>query len=152
MCPVSLQLQPPLNLRKQILSPGSHNSRLGAGKAREKGAFRNRGRARTSPIPREGGKNHPCPPLAMGYNVRRVSPSHHSIQSNQRKVRFSMKKTMFLLLLPFLAAAMFLLSSAPAESRTVQDIQSYVDAAKAAERSEERRVGKECRSRWSPYH
>ena len=24
--------------------------------------------------------------------------------------------------------------------------------AKAAERSEERRVGKECRSRWSPYH
>ena len=25
-------------------------------------------------------------------------------------------------------------------------------AAKTAERSEERRVGKECRSRWSPYH
>ena len=25
-------------------------------------------------------------------------------------------------------------------------------AAKIAERSEERRVGKECRSRWSPYH
>ena len=25
-------------------------------------------------------------------------------------------------------------------------------AAKAADRSEERRVGKECRSRWSPYH
>ena len=25
-------------------------------------------------------------------------------------------------------------------------------AADAAERSEERRVGKECRSRWSPYH
>ena len=24
--------------------------------------------------------------------------------------------------------------------------------AKPAERSEERRVGKECRSRWSPYH
>lgn len=43
-----------------------------------------------------------------------------------------MKKTMFLLILPFLAAAMFLLSpAAPAESRTVQDIQSYVDAAKA---------------------
>ena len=42
-----------------------------------------------------------------------------------------MKKTMSLLLISFLAAAMFLLSSAPAESRTVQDIQSYVDAAKA---------------------
>ena len=32
----------------------------------------------------------------------------------------------------------------------VSDI-SYVDP-KKAERSEERRVGKECRSRWSPYH
>ena len=27
-----------------------------------------------------------------------------------------------------------------------------VDETKIAERSEERRVGKECRSRWSPYH
>ena len=27
-----------------------------------------------------------------------------------------------------------------------------VKSRKAAERSEERRVGKECRSRWSPYH
>ena len=26
------------------------------------------------------------------------------------------------------------------------------DAEKPADRSEERRVGKECRSRWSPYH
>ena len=26
------------------------------------------------------------------------------------------------------------------------------DFSKIAERSEERRVGKECRSRWSPYH
>ena len=29
---------------------------------------------------------------------------------------------------------------------------SGLKAAKIAERSEERRVGKECRSRWSPYH
>src|SRR5205807_7886671 len=28
----------------------------------------------------------------------------------------------------------------------------YVDGHKAASRSEERRVGKECRSRWSQYH
>src|SRR3712207_9163701 len=28
----------------------------------------------------------------------------------------------------------------------------YCDNRAAAERSEERRVGKECRSRWSPYH
>ena len=29
---------------------------------------------------------------------------------------------------------------------------SVVSAVVTAERSEERRVGKECRSRWSPYH
>ena len=29
---------------------------------------------------------------------------------------------------------------------------AYKEAAKYGERSEERRVGKECRSRWSPYH
>ena len=29
---------------------------------------------------------------------------------------------------------------------------AYLLAAYARERSEERRVGKECRSRWSPYH
>ena len=28
----------------------------------------------------------------------------------------------------------------------------FADVPEAAERSEERRVGKECRSRWSPYH
>ena len=30
--------------------------------------------------------------------------------------------------------------------------QEYDTAREIAERSEERRVGKECRSRWSPYH
>src|SRR2546427_5636021 len=34
----------------------------------------------------------------------------------------------------------------------VQRINAGKDAAKAENRSEERRVGKECRSRWSPYH
>src|SRR3712207_9266432 len=29
---------------------------------------------------------------------------------------------------------------------------SGIDRSKTAHRSEERRVGKECRSRWSPYH
>src|SRR5690554_1214303 len=28
----------------------------------------------------------------------------------------------------------------------------FIEKLKLAERSEERRVGKECRSRWSPYH
>src|SRR3712207_469943 len=31
-------------------------------------------------------------------------------------------------------------------------INALVGVARAARRSEERRVGKECRSRWSPYH
>ena len=30
--------------------------------------------------------------------------------------------------------------------------QRYLNEEKNIERSEERRVGKECRSRWSPYH
>ena len=29
---------------------------------------------------------------------------------------------------------------------------SFLNAAACVDRSEERRVGKECRSRWSPYH
>ena len=33
-------------------------------------------------------------------------------------------------------------------NKDISDIKIY----KMAERSEERRVGKECRSRWSPYH
>ena len=32
------------------------------------------------------------------------------------------------------------------------DFLDVVPAEKASDRSEERRVGKECRSRWSPYH
>ena len=30
--------------------------------------------------------------------------------------------------------------------------QTAVETLKSSQRSEERRVGKECRSRWSPYH
>ena len=50
----------------------------------------------------------------------------------------------------------------PAESRLTSfsvlfagykgDIHYYVESTSAIDRSEERRVGKECRSRWSPYH
>ena len=39
------------------------------------------------------------------------------------------------------------------ESLTKKDIATWRQAWQAAiNRSEERRVGKECRSRWSPYH
>ena len=41
------------------------------------------------------------------------------------------------------ASAVSASSAADASSASVQD---------ASKRSEERRVGKECRSRWSPYH
>src|SRR5256885_5289281 len=44
--------------------------------------------------------------------------------------------------------------SAPASARLL-DVRSYRcrhHAVSVVERSEERRVGKECRSRWSPYH
>src|SRR6266508_2767958 len=36
--------------------------------------------------------------------------------------------------------------------RTEVDERSWIVFSGSAERSEERRVGKECRSRWSPYH
>ena len=39
-----------------------------------------------------------------------------------------------------------------AESPLVQIDFSQFENVKGVERSEERRVGKECRSRWSPYH
>ena len=41
-----------------------------------------------------------------------------------------------------------------AKNELAQDTELFVfsDAAKKEARSEERRVGKECRSRWSPYH
>src|SRR3712207_6131050 len=38
------------------------------------------------------------------------------------------------------------------EGKLVENIRAFADAVAKAKRSEERRVGKECRSRWSPYH
>ena len=41
-----------------------------------------------------------------------------------------------------------------ANFNNIEVIGNYIDRAQSAktDRSEERRVGKECRSRWSPYH
>src|SRR5256885_9307849 len=46
------------------------------------------------------------------------------------------------------------LASAEGESRekAKRNFDALADRVKQKERSEERRVGKECRSRWSPYH
>ena len=38
------------------------------------------------------------------------------------------------------------------KSPLIHNITNYVTVNDCANRSEERRVGKECRSRWSPYH
>ena len=38
------------------------------------------------------------------------------------------------------------------QPRLKAQLQLFLDAARKRDRSEERRVGKECRSRWSPYH
>ena len=42
--------------------------------------------------------------------------------------------------------------SSPGDFNSVVEISKAVTWPVIAERSEERRVGKECRSRWSPYH
>src|SRR5260221_13466757 len=39
-----------------------------------------------------------------------------------------------------------------AEDRILNYVTDFLQRAHASDRSEERRVGKECRSRWSPYH
>src|SRR3712207_7726958 len=44
------------------------------------------------------------------------------------------------------------LLGAPQITRGGVPVQGFVSAKAQALRSEERRVGKECRSRWSPYH
>src|SRR2546422_5284021 len=40
----------------------------------------------------------------------------------------------------------------PVEEEELPELVVSVDILSTPERSEERRVGKECRSRWSPYH
>jgi len=52
------------------------------------------------------------------------------------------------------AASIGSLLEARGFSVTLQKMDPYinVDAGTMSPRSEERRVGKECRSRWSPYH
>ena len=55
-----------------------------------------------------------------------------------------------LLEMVLLVAEMQELKGAPSASPSGVVVEAQLD--KGAERSEERRVGKECRSRWSPYH
>src|SRR6266849_10357465 len=57
-----------------------------------------------------------------------------------------------LLLFVGLCRSLFLVSSLPAVLELGQDGLDLRNILVAPKRSEERRVGKECRSRWSPYH
>ena len=81
-----------------------------------------------------------------------------------------MNKTgIVIILLCFLAAATVVLWERRKARKTMEEIERILDAAMTGsfsetnfdesqlsaletKRSEERRVGKECRSRWSPYH
>ena len=49
-----------------------------------------------------------------------------------------------------------LIASAPAQAHDMDEmrteLQNLLDRMERVERSEDRRVGKECRSLWSPYH
>ena len=51
-----------------------------------------------------------------------------------------------------LTAILYVLASTAAFASNSVSISEPADGAKISGRSEERRVGKECRSRWSPYH
>src|SRR2546427_12461286 len=61
---------------------------------------------------------------------------------------------LFEMLQQLLAAAADRTAVVPTDFRKIaqEGVDSWLEHAAAAERSEERRVGKECRSRWSPYH
>ena len=72
-----------------------------------------------------------------------------------------MKKILKMLVLGLLSAALLCCALPSAFAAEDKDSQVYTigldamggsSSAVAVTRSEERRVGKECRSRWSPYH
>ena len=46
----------------------------------------------------------------------------------------------------------FLFTNNKISEREIKETLPFTIASKRIKRSEERRVGKECRSRWSPYH
>ena len=48
--------------------------------------------------------------------------------------------------------SVFILKNLPREVMSHREVKIMKDMTRDPSRSEERRVGKECRSRWSPYH
>ena len=52
----------------------------------------------------------------------------------------------------FLLVSVFAFCGCSDDDEKMEVVISFENQLTEAERSEERRVGKECRSRWSPYH
>ena len=63
-----------------------------------------------------------------------------------------MKKMIALLLVVCVMCSMLIVTASAAEPRSMMRVETVTKRAANVRRSEERRVGKECRSRWSPYH
>ena len=78
------------------------------------------------------------------------------MENTQKKSTGKISYTLQIIgLLPLLALgiAMLFFTSQWFTKTMYQEVERELyDATKSATRSEERRVGKECRSRWSPYH
>src|ERR1041385_7734084 len=83
-------------------------------------------------------------PLRLGHDV--FSPNRISEKSMEKFVKL-MKAYKLLIELYEADDYMFCATSAMRESENGEEL-----AKRVYDRSEERRVGKECRSRWSPYH
>ena len=69
-------------------------------------------------------------------------------QANNSKIKYTLLSILFSILFIFTA----LYASDPIEAYADDDEATGGSTVKWDIRSEERRVGKECRSRWSPYH
>src|SRR2546426_12210267 len=98
--------------------------------------------SRSRPVPRSAlrvPRSQPLPPIDRTYKLFIGGAQVRPDQGFSRKI---------------LAPSGALLAEVAEGNR--KDIRNAVEAAHAADgwakRSEERRVGKECRSRWSPYH
>src|SRR2546430_17276538 len=76
--------------------------------------------------------------------------SHAHAKNNQKHGGRTMKKlaTTLSVLIVTLTMSICVL----ARNAKIETISETIDAGSYNSRSEERRVGKECRSRWSPYH
>ena len=65
---------------------------------------------------------------------------------------FNRLKILFVLIIVLLSVFILLVLNSRSEEPSIPMVPIPQSTSIVEERSEERRVGKECRSRWSPYH